>query len=76
MARTRQPALTAILTAAARDIHRATRTTTQTPSLDQLREHGWQLAHLTGGLAELAALLAEHTGHLTTTHPGTAGEQP
>jgi hypothetical protein len=65
MARTRSPSLTGRLPTALREIQHATHSSPKTPSLDQLREDGWHLIHLTGALA---ALLAEHTG-THTTHP-------
>jgi hypothetical protein len=54
-----------VLAAAARDVQRATRGTdpAHTPGLTALRDTGWQLIQLTGALADLAALLADHTGH-------------
>ncbi|KAA9157743.1 hypothetical protein FPZ12_024170 [Amycolatopsis acidicola] len=33
------------------------------PSLGKLRDSGWQLVQLTGGLTDLVTMLAEHTGH-------------
>ena len=60
-------AIATTLATTARDIRRAIRTTdlAQAPGLAQLRDTGWQLTQLTGELADLVALLAEHTGHHT-----------
>src|SRR4030081_3260972 len=65
MGSTRPDTVTTLLAAAARDVQRATRGTdpAHTPGLTALRDTGWQLIQLTGGLADLAALLADHTGH-------------
>lgn len=37
-------------------------TVATTPTIAELREQGWQVIQLAGGLADLAALLAGHTG--------------
>jgi hypothetical protein len=55
------------LAATAPDIRRAVRVVDphQVTGLAQLRDTGWQLTQLTGELADLITLLAEHTGHHT-----------
>jgi hypothetical protein len=65
MGSTRPDTITTLLAAAARDVQRAARGTdpAHTPGLTALRDTGWQLIQLTGALADLAALLADHTGH-------------
>lgn len=49
-----------LLGSAAHDIQLAVRLAFQTgpPTEDELRDHGWQLAQLTGGLSDLAAWLS------------------
>ncbi|SFW78099.1 hypothetical protein [Amycolatopsis australiensis] len=77
-------AIDATLAAAARDIHAAVRRAgpDDPPGLARLRETGWQLIQLTGGLSDLTALVAEHTsrhaehpGRLRQVEAGPAGPQ-
>lgn len=65
MSRTRPaPDLERTLAGAARAIRREIRAAdlARRPELPRLRETGWQLTQLVADLAELTALLAEHTG--------------
>jgi nucleotide-binding universal stress UspA family protein len=62
----RRPAtIAATLAGTTRDVRRAVHATdpARPPGLVPLRDAGWQLTQLTGELADLVALLAEHTGH-------------
>jgi hypothetical protein len=65
MAYLRGPRTGAPLTTAVREVRLAVRHTNpaELPSQDTLRGSGWHLTQLTGDLADLAAILAEQTGH-------------